>query len=70
MRLINSNDPEQRRKAAIHYSKIARQAQRQMKRRAIWTNLTHTPYFAFVDMILVAIASAVLAMGFTALYMR
>lgn len=70
MRLVNTNDPKERAKAARHYERMARQAvrQRNWNERRYW--LLHQRHFTFVDMILVAIASAVLAMGFTALYMR
>lgn len=61
MRLINGNDPEQRRKAAIHYAKIARQAQRQAKRRAFFGER----HFAIADMIAVAVLAALFSAGFT-----
>jgi predicted nucleotide-binding protein len=70
MRLVDTNDPEQRRKAAIHYAKIARQAQRQLKRRNAWINFTQTPHFAFVDMILCALLSAIASVAFAYLLLR
>jgi glutathione S-transferase len=57
MRLIDTNDPVARRKAAIHYTKIAAQAQRQAKRRRFFRD----PHFTFADMIFCALLTAMLA---------
>lgn len=65
MRLIDTNDPEARRKAAIHYAKIARQAQRQAKRRAAFDNFFMRPHFAYVDMIACALLAALFSAGLT-----
>lgn len=66
MRLIDTNDPVARRKAAIHYAKIAKQAQRQAKRRAFF----NAPHFAFIDMIAVALLAALFSAGLTFLLIR
>jgi hypothetical protein len=86
MRLVDNNDPEQRpspsvtemlfgpkdaaevrrKRASKHYAKIARQAKRQI---AI-DDFFNRPRFAYVDMIAVAIASAVLAMGVVVFFIR
>lgn len=57
MRLIDTNDPEQRRKASKHYTRMAAQAQRQMKRRRFFRE----PHFTFGDMIFCALLTAMLA---------
>jgi hypothetical protein len=70
MQLIDTNDPELRRKAAKHYTRMAKQAQRQVKRRMAIEAFFRTPRFSFSDMILVALTSAVLATGWVAYFVR
>lgn len=59
--------PVDREAASKHYQRMAKTAQRQAARRYAWNNFFNTPYFAFADMIGVALASALLGLGVAAL---
>lgn len=64
--MLFRDEPEVRERAAKHYAKLYRQRQRQIAIDAFFNR----PRFATVDMIAVAIASAVLAMGVVVFFIR